>query len=93
VPSYYGEGCEVENCLVADGCFLEGEVEDSILFRQVTIREGAEVEDCVIMNDAVIGEGANLKYVILDKNVTVTPGTALIGSKKKPIVIQRGETV
>ena len=93
VPSYYGEGCEVENCLVADGCFLEGEAEDSILFRQVTICEGAEVEDCVIMNDAVIGEGANLKYVILDKNVTVTPGTTLIGSKKKPIVIKRGETV
>ena len=93
VPSYYGEGCEIENCLVADGCFLEGEAEDSILFRQVTIEAGAEVENCVIMNDAVIGEGSNLKYVILDKNVTVTPGTALIGSKKKPIVIKRGETV
>ena len=93
VPSYYGEGCEIENCLVADGCFLEGEAEDSILFRQVTICKDAEVENCVIMNDAVIGEGCNLKYVILDKNVTVTPGTALIGSKKKPIVIKRGETV
>ena len=93
VPSYYGEGCEVENCLVADGCFLEGEAEDSILFRQVTICEGAEVENCVIMNDAVIGQGAKLEYVILDKNVTITPGAALIGSKKKPVVIKRGETV
>ena len=93
VPSYYGESCEIRNCLVADGCFLEGEAEDSILFRQVTICEGAEVASCVIMNDAVIGEGCNLKYVILDKNVTVTPGTALIGSKGKPIVIERGETV
>jgi glucose-1-phosphate adenylyltransferase len=93
VPSYYGEGCEVENCLVADGCFLEGEAEDSVLFRQITIGQGAEVENCVIMNDAVIGENCNLKYVILDKNVTVTPGTDLIGSKTKPIVIKRGETV
>jgi glucose-1-phosphate adenylyltransferase len=93
VPSYYGEECEIENCLVADGCILEGEAEDSILFRQVTICEGAEVEDCVIMNDAVIGEGCNLKYVILDKNVTVKPGTALIGSKGRPIVIKRGETL
>ena len=93
VPTYYGEGCEIENCLVADGCFLEGEAEDSILFRQVTIGPGAEVENCVIMNDAVIGEGAKLENVILDKNVTVTPGAVLIGSKKKPIVIKRGETV
>ena len=93
VPTYYGEGCEIENCLIADGCMLDGEVEDSILFRQVTVGKGAEIEDCVIMNDAVIGEGAELKYVILDKNVTVTPGAKLIGTKKNPIIVKRGETV
>ena len=93
VPTYYGEGSEIENCLVADGCILEGEVEDSILFRQVTVEKGAEVEHCIIMNDAVIGEGAELKYVILDKNVTVTPGAKLIGTKKNPIIVKRGETV
>ena len=47
----------------------------------------------VIMNDTVIGEGAELKYVILDKNVTVTPGAKLIGTKKNPIIVKRGETV
>ncbi len=93
VPTYYGEDCEIENCLIADGCFLEGEVEDSVLFRQVTVGKDAEVEDCVIMNDAVIGEGAELKYVILDKNVTVTPGAKLIGTKQSPIIVKRGETV
>ena len=93
VPTYYGEGSEIENCLVADGCILEGEVEDSVLFRQVTVEKGAEVENCIIMNDAVIGEGAELKYVILDKNVTVTPGAKLIGTKKNPIIVKRGETV
>ena len=93
VPTYYGEECEVENCLLADGCFIEGEVEDSVLFRQVSIAKGAEVENCILMNDAVIGEGAELKYVILDKNVTVTPGAKLIGTKKNPIIVKRGETV
>ena len=93
VPSYYGENCEIENCLVADGCFLEGEAEDSVLFRQVTICEGAEVEHCVIMNDTVVGEGSELEYVILDKNVTVRPGSRLIGTKKNPIIVKRGETV
>ena len=93
VPTYYGEDCEIENCLIADGCMLDGEVEDSVLFRQVTVCKDAEVENCVIMNDAVIGEGAELKYVILDKNVTVTPGAKLIGTKKNPIIVKRGETV
>jgi glucose-1-phosphate adenylyltransferase len=93
VPSYYGEYCEIENCLVADGCFLEGEAEDSVLFRQVTIAENAEVENCVIMNDSVVGAGAKLEYVILDKNVTVRPGARLVGTEKNPIIIKRGETV
>ena len=93
VPTYYGEDCEIEDCLIADGCILEGEVEDSVLFRQVTICPGAEVEDCVIMNDTVVGENCELKYVILDKNVTVTPGSKLIGTKMNPIIIKRGETV
>ena len=93
VPTYYGEDCEVEDCLIADGCMLEGEVENSVLFRQVTIAKGAEVEDCILMNDCVVGEGAELKYCILDKNVTVTPGAKLIGTPKAPIIIKRGETV
>ena len=93
VPCYYGEDVKMENVLVADGCVLEGEVEDSVLFRQVTVEAGAEVEDCIIMNDCVIGAGAELKYVILDKEVTVTPGAKICGTKEHPIVIKKGETV
>lgn len=93
VPSYYGEDCDVENSVLADGCMIEGEVEDSVLFRNVTVCAGAKVEKCVIMNDAVIGEGAELKYVILDKDVTVRPGAKLFGTKNNPVIIKRGETV
>ena len=93
VPTYYGEGCEIENCIVADGCILEGEAEDSVLFRNVTICADAEVENCVIMNDTVVGEGSELKYVILDKDVTVRPGSKLIGTPKNPIIIKRGDVV
>ena len=93
VPTYYGEDCEVEDSVIADGCIIDGEVEDSILFREVTVAKDAEIENCIIFNDAVIGEGAELKYAILDKNVTVTPGAKLIGTKKNPIIVKRGETV
>ncbi len=93
VPTYYGEGCEVERCVVADGCVLDGEVEDSVLFRNVVIEEDAEVENCVIMSDTRVGKGAYLKYAILDKNVTVTPGAKLVGTAKCPVIVKRGETV
>lgn len=93
VPTYYGEECVVDDCIVADGCMLEGEARHSVLFRQVTLAPGARVEDCVIMNDAVIGEGSELRYVILDKDVTIRPGTKLIGAPQHPIIIKRGEVV
>ena len=93
VPTYYGEDCVIENCLIADGCILDGRVDSSILFRQVTIEQDAVVDKCVIMNDTVVGEGSELKYVILDKNVKIAAGTKLRGDKNHPIIIKRGETV
>ena len=93
VPTYYGDHCSIKNAIVADGCMLDGSVEHSVLFRQVTVGAGAHVENCIIMNDAVIGEGAQLKCVILDKDTIVRPGAKLIGTPKHPIVIKRGETV
>ena len=93
VPTYYGEDSQIDGALIADGCMLEGNVKDSVLFRNVTVEKDAEVESCIIFNDAVIGEGAELKYAILDKDVTVSPGAKLIGTRKNPVIVKRGETV
>ena len=93
VPCYYGEDSEIKNCIIADGCVLNGKAENCVIFRQVTIDKDAKVENSVIMNDTVIGEGAQLKYVILDKDVTVRPGTKLFGTATTPIIIKRGDTV
>ena len=93
VPSYYGDTCAIANCIVADGCMLEGSAKHSILFRNVVIGAGADVESCVIMNDSVVGENCLLKNVILDKDVVVRPNTKLIGAPNAPIIIKRGEIV
>ena len=93
VPTYYGESSAIDNALIADGCMLEGNVKNSVLFRNVVVDKDAEVEDCIIFNDTVVGEGAELKYAIIDKDVTVTPGAKLIGTKNNPVIVKRGETV
>jgi len=93
VPTYYGEESSIDNCLVADGGMLEGRVRDSVLFRQVTVKAGARIESCMIMNDTVVGENCELKYVILDKDVVLQPGTRLIGTPTRPIIIKRGEKI
>lgn len=93
VPALIGQHGEAPNCLVADGCHIFGRAEDSIIFREVDIEEGAEVRDSILMQSAKIGQGAKLRYVILDKNVTVKPGTQLLGTPEHPLVISKGATV
>lgn len=93
VPSYYGENCNLENCILADGCMLEGTIRNSVLFRHVNVASGAVIEDSVIMNDTVVGENCYLKCVILDKDVVVSPGTQLVGTPSSPVILKRGETV
>lgn len=93
VPVYYGECSRIDDCIVADGCTLEGAAEHSILFRGVKLGEDAKVRNCIIMQDSVVGEGADLECVILDKNVIVRPGAILRGTKDHPLVFKRGEIV
>jgi len=93
VPSFYGDRCQIKDCIVADGCMLGGEASNCILFRQVTLYPGADIQDCIIMNDCVIGEGAQLKNVILDKDVVVRPGARLMGTPSNPVIVKRGEIV
>ncbi len=93
VPTVYGEDSEIDDCIVADGCELEGHAEHSMFFRQVKLGAGAKVSNSLIMNDCVVGENAELDCVILDKDVVVHPGARLVGTPENPIIIKRGEVV
>lgn len=93
VPAYYGAHSDIDDCIVADGCTLEGAAKNSVLFRSVSLGEGAQITDSVIMQNCVIGAGAVLDCVILDKEVVVRPGAKLKGTKDHPLVFKRGEIV
>ncbi|MBE7022003.1 MAG: glucose-1-phosphate adenylyltransferase subunit GlgD [Ruminococcaceae bacterium] len=93
IPTYYGESSVVNECIVADGCVISGELESSVLFRDVKIEEGAKVIGSIVMQGSKIGKNSYIENAIIDKNVTITEGTRLIGSKLSPVIIRKGETV
>ena len=93
MPSRYIEGAKVTHSLIADGCVVEGTVENSILFRGVHIEKGAVVRDSIIMQDGLVKSGAELQYCILDKQATVLEGTKLLAPKSYPIVVAKNLTV
>lgn len=93
MPTRYGVDSVVENSLVADGCVIEGTVENCILFRGVRIDAGAVVKNSIIMQNSSVEKGAELNYVIVDKDATVTEGVKLCVKKGGCQIIKKGETV
>ena len=86
-PTRYIGDSKVKNTMVADGCVIEGEVENCILFRGVKIGKGAVVKNSIIMQDTTIRDNAQIDYVITDKEVTVSEGRSLKGSRSFPVFV------
>lgn len=79
--------------MAADGCVIEGEVENSVLFRGVKVAKGAKVKNCVLMQDTVIEAGANVEYLVTDKNVVVTEGKEVKGTDTFPVYVAKHQVV
>ena len=93
VPTTYKEGAKVSNSLLADGCVINGTVENSILFRNVRVDEGAVVKNSIVMENGIIGKNSSLKYAITDKDVVISENRDISGFVTYPIVIVKGKTV
>ena len=93
MPARYGEEANIVNSLVADGCIIEGTVENSILARGVRIAPGAHVKNCVIMQDGQVHSGAYIENCILDKQATIKRNVRLIGPAAYPIVIAKNVVI
>ena len=89
VPTQYKEGSSVSDSLVADGCVIEGTVENSIIFRGVYIAKGATVKNSIIMQNSVVEEGCEIENVIIDKECTLREGKRLIGQPNYPVILPK----
>ncbi len=92
-PVKYDLDSKVSNSLVADGCIIEGEVENSVLFRGVKVGKGAKVKNCILMQGTVVGDNAELNYLITDKNVSICENHILTSSPQYPMYVGKGASV
>ena len=92
-PTRYITGAKAVNTMAADGCVIEGTVENCVLFRGVKIGKGAVVKNCVLMQDTVIGPGASAEYIITDKDAVISEGKNVKGSESYPFYISKGQVI
>ena len=86
-PTVYAEGAKVQNSLIADGCVINGTVENSILFRGVRVGRNTHIKNSILMQDTIVGENSSLDAVITDKNAVIRDGRHLSGYATLPFYI------
>ena len=92
-PTYYSPDAKVTNSLIADGCEIFGEVENSILFRGTKIGKGTKVKNSILFQDTYTGENVVLNCVIADKNVVVRDNKVLSGDETLPFYLAKGKMI
>jgi len=92
-PAYYSATSTIKDSFVADGCVIEGTVENSIIFRGVKIGRNSTVKNCIIMQDTVIGDNVHLDCVITDKNAVIRDGRRLCGADTQPFYISKSKMI
>lgn len=92
-PTKYCSDANVKNSLLASGCVIEGTVENSIIFRGVTIGKNAVIKNSIIMQHGVIEEGAKLDSIITDTYARVTKDRVLLGYSSCPFFIKKHSVI
>ena len=93
IPARYGNDAVVSNSIIADGCVIEGTVENSILFRSVRVGKGAVVRNSIVMEDSIIMDGASIDYTVTDKDVIIKNDRHLSGHSTYPMVVVKGKVI
>lgn len=93
MPTRYGTKSKVNNCIIGDGCVINGTVKNSVLFRGVKIEKGAVVENCILMQETTVGENAQLNNVISDKNAQIGNDMVLKGTKDKHFFVKKNQII
>lgn len=92
-PTIYQDNAAIKDCIVGSGCTIDGTLDNSILFREVTVETGSKISNSIIMQKCEIGKNVTLDHVIFDKEVKISDNASLIGTKDKPVILSKGTVI
>lgn len=92
-PAKYWDNANVTNSMIANGCIIEGTVENSILFRGVKVRKGAHVKNSIVLQNCEIDMNAHIEKAILDKDVLIQSGNVLKGDYRAPFIAVKKKVI
>lgn len=93
IPTFFAKSSQVKGSLCGTGGYIEGKVDNSVIFRNVFINRNSLIQDSVIMQGTRIGVGTTIQNAVIDKNVVIGPNLELKGTPEEPLVIGKGKRI
>ena len=93
LPTKYGKSAAINNSIIADGCQIEGTVENCVICRNVRIGAGATVKRSILQEGTVVGKNSELEYIITDREVFISENRNMIGYRTYPVYIEQSKYV
>lgn len=90
---YISPKAVLNNCIVNEGCVVNGKVEHSVLFYGVEVGEDSHVTDSVIMPGVKIGRGVRIQHAIVSENVMIEDGAVICGDAGDIVLIEHDTEV
>ncbi|MDD6231402.1 MAG: glucose-1-phosphate adenylyltransferase subunit GlgD [Frisingicoccus sp.] len=91
-PAKFNPGSKIKNSLVSSGCIVNGEVQDSILFKKVYVGNNCVIKNSIILNDVYIGDNTVIENCIVESRDTIRANASYIGEDGKiQIVVEKSD--
>ena len=91
-PAKHNPGSNIKNSLVSSGCILNGQVENSVLFKKVYVGNNCTIKNSIILNDVHIGDNTYIENCIVESRDTIKPNSRYVGEDGKiKIVVEKNE--
>ena len=78
-PAKFNAGSQVTNSLISSGCIINGEVRDSILFKEVYVGNNCTIRNSIILNDVYIGDNTYIENCIVESHDTIRANSSYVG--------------
>ena len=92
-PQFLTEEAQIKHSLVVDGCYIAGQVNNSLLSRDVKVGPNSQVDHSVVMSSATIGKGCRVEYAIIGEQAVIADGASVIGTPDQIATVGYAEVV
>lgn len=90
-PAKYNPGADVKNSLISSGCIINGEVENSIVFKKVFVGNNCVIKNSIILNDVYLGDNIHIENCIVESRDTIRANSYHCGEDGIKIVVEKNE--